>query len=572
MNKTEFNLDGYAREAENLLSETRRIFNKYEDLSLPWLNCNNLPNDMKNEGNPIKLVFVGQYSAGKSSIIKMLSGIDTEIGAGIKTQEAHIYPWNDLEIVDTPGIHTELRPDHDEKTYYEIDHAALLIFVVTNEGFDNRIGNHFRKLAIEQNRAKNMVLVVNKMDRTALGNVPEQQQLIADDLRKVITPYEPEELFISFLDTDSYFSLNDAEDDEEREYYLAQSGREQFIKNLNAFVESRGVLSKLQTPLETLKSCIIKILGDNVESTTDADIDAIEEMLRKKKKTIEDGRNRLFVEIEELVDSCVERIRNEGEKAALTISPGVTEAEAKKSIENAQKNTDAYTDQCMQEIYRCMEEICREVNSDIENIDNINISIKVESNNSHLVKLPAGKGGGIPDGEALLPQAINGAFMGAKDAKKLAFAIPGVGQLNAVGVVKNVGHFFGVKFAPWGAVNLVKGAANVLGWIGIALTAYQILSKVFGEDEDKEMRDNITKAQEEIRSEFDRGAIVVKNSILNAVSGKVDDITLSALEEAEEKIFDFLSKKERLKALNRELQIIMNDVNSLMCKVQLTSK
>ena len=41
-------------------------------------------------------------------------------------------------------------------------------------------------MAIEQKRAKNMVLVINKMDQTALGNVPEQQQIIADDVKKVI--------------------------------------------------------------------------------------------------------------------------------------------------------------------------------------------------------------------------------------------------------------------------------------------------------------------------------------------------------------------------------------------------
>ena len=106
----------------------------------------------------------------------MLTGIGVTIGAGIATQESHSYEWNDLEIVDTPGIHTGIRPDHDEKSYYEINHAALLVFVVTNEGFDDTIDNHFRKLAIDQDRAKNMVLVVNKMDRTALGNVPEQQK------------------------------------------------------------------------------------------------------------------------------------------------------------------------------------------------------------------------------------------------------------------------------------------------------------------------------------------------------------------------------------------------------------
>ena len=178
-----FQLEDFTRRSEKLLSDTRKVFSQYKDLKEDLnVDENSLPKTMQPEDGAIKLVFVGQYSAGKSSIIKMLTGIDVTIGAGIATQEAHGYKWGDLEIVDTPGIHTEIEgSDHDEKTYYQIDHAALLIFVVTAQGFDNRMGNHFRKLAFEQDRAKNMVLVVNKMDQTALGNVPEQQKIIAED-------------------------------------------------------------------------------------------------------------------------------------------------------------------------------------------------------------------------------------------------------------------------------------------------------------------------------------------------------------------------------------------------------
>ena len=42
-----------------------------------------------NSTSSIRLVFAGQYSAGKSSILKMLTGkTDIAIGAGITTQQA----------------------------------------------------------------------------------------------------------------------------------------------------------------------------------------------------------------------------------------------------------------------------------------------------------------------------------------------------------------------------------------------------------------------------------------------------------------------------------------------------
>ena len=87
-----------------------------------------------NKSAAIRLVFAGQYSAGKSSILKMLTGrTDIAIGADITTQQAHTYDWNGIEVVDTPGIHTQLRPDHDEISYDAIASADMLVFVVTNE-------------------------------------------------------------------------------------------------------------------------------------------------------------------------------------------------------------------------------------------------------------------------------------------------------------------------------------------------------------------------------------------------------------------------------------------------------
>lgn len=113
----EFSLNIYSNKAEELRQETEATF---EHLNLA---TDVLPATMQPDDGAIKLVFVGQYSAGKSSIIKMISGIETEIGAGITTQESHVYKWNDLEIIDTPGIQTGLRADHDEITYDQISKA-----------------------------------------------------------------------------------------------------------------------------------------------------------------------------------------------------------------------------------------------------------------------------------------------------------------------------------------------------------------------------------------------------------------------------------------------------------------
>ena len=94
----------------------------------------------------------------------MLTGRnDIAVGAGITTEQTSSYEWNGIVITDTPGIHTEQRPDHDEISYRAIAGADILVFTVTSQMFDSNIAAHFRKLAIDKDKANEMILVVNKM-------------------------------------------------------------------------------------------------------------------------------------------------------------------------------------------------------------------------------------------------------------------------------------------------------------------------------------------------------------------------------------------------------------------------
>ena len=149
----------------------------------------------------IKIVLVGQYSAGKSSIIKMLTGEDDiRIAADIATDKATSYQWKGVEITDTPGIDTRLRPEHDEISKRAIQEADMLLFVITNELFDENIAKDFKELAFTQNRKNAMLLVVNKMERANDGNSPEQQEIIKQDVARVTAPCTPDDFHIGFIE------------------------------------------------------------------------------------------------------------------------------------------------------------------------------------------------------------------------------------------------------------------------------------------------------------------------------------------------------------------------------------
>ena len=160
---TNFRIHELARRGQDLIARVTDMVANAPSDKIRSL-AGRLPTSVAPEEGPVRVIFAGQYSAGKSTIIKALTGRqDIAVGADITTQKSHEYDWNGISVVDTPGVHTEVRPDHDRLTYRAISEADLLVFVVTNEQFDAHIAKHFRKLAVERGKAHEMMLAVNKM-------------------------------------------------------------------------------------------------------------------------------------------------------------------------------------------------------------------------------------------------------------------------------------------------------------------------------------------------------------------------------------------------------------------------
>ncbi len=309
----------------------------------------------------LKIVFIGQYSAGKSSTIKMLTGSDDiKIGSDITTQESASYEWNGIEIVDTPGIHTEIRQDHDEITYNQINHAALLVFCITNEGFSQNIGEHFRELAVNQKRGDNMILVVNKMDRAANGNTPAQQKIISDDLQKVTDPYSPEDLYISFISANSYLKAMDSDTKPAmKEYLIAKSGYDSFIENLNRFIEQHKMLAKVTKPLYIIADQLRYATLISSDSTTQDDLKAVKEILDHQKQMMINAKKLCRKIIDESVSNCKSELINQGQLVADSIQTEdqqTIDSQTSQVSKSAQRIVKKYADQIQIDIADVMQE------------------------------------------------------------------------------------------------------------------------------------------------------------------------------------------------------------------------
>ena len=319
----------------------------------------------------IKLVFAGQYSAGKSSIIKMLTGrSDIDVGAGITTQETHSYEWNGLIVIDTPGIGTEIRIDHDEISYQAINAADMLVFVVTNELFDSHLAEHFRKLAIEKDKAGEMILVINKMERTSEGNTTTQQDVIREDLRNVLKPYTPEQLNLCFLDAESYLETIDEDDPEIIHELTARSGYSNFIDTLNRFVSEKSLSSKLTTELYMLDEQLEKAIEALKPQSIDVDIDALEENYLQQRHVLIDARIRLQQEVKDIFTDAGSRIRELGLDSANLLSEGCKQNEVEFELEKYVRQADDTMDKAQQDATQVIEARLTEMGKKLDSIEN----------------------------------------------------------------------------------------------------------------------------------------------------------------------------------------------------------
>ena len=522
----------------------------------------------------IRLVFAGQYSAGKSSILKMLTGrTDIAIGADITTQQAHTYDWNGIEVVDTPGIHTQLRPDHDEISYDAIASADMLVFVVTNELFDSYMAAHFRKLAIDKDKAGEMILVVNKMDRTAEGNTGEQQDIIREDLKKVLEPYTPEQLNLSFLDAESYLESVEerAEDPELADELAARSGYAQFIETLNRFVEEKSIPSKLTTELYVIDDRLEKAIKDLQPKSSDANIDALEESFMQQRHLLVEARGRMQQEVKDIYTTAASQIRDIGLDAANLLVEGCKQDEVEDELQKSIRKAEDIIEKCQSDAIEVIDSRLNEMGQQLEVIENSEFSLELKSRLS-------GKFEGLPEGiqkiianagpvfqtvgQAVLNNAYKAGIQGG--LKLTNFSGSTIHQM-----VLKVGHGIGFKFKPWQAIKLTKGIAiggQVLNTLGVG---FSIFMQIKADQDEERIREDLKNNRQNIRSQFNAAANELEDYARQYIKDNVNrplETSIATIDGNIQEIRDTRSNRSaacrQLEDLQKECRLLIQDIHS----------
>ena len=560
----EFQLSEYAKHIEELEQRS--------EIALRAVG-KNLILDTKDDS--IRLVFAGQYSAGKSSIIKMLTDIkDIVIGPGITTEEVKDYEWRGLCIVDTPGIHTVLRPDHDEKSYKEIASADMLVFVITANMFDSDLAEHFRELAIEKDKAGEMILVVNKMNGTAGGNTIEQQNIIREDLRQVLAPYTPEQLYLCFLDAKSYLESLSESDPEIKEILIERSGYDNFINTLNQFVEDKKLASKNTTKLYMLDEQLQDVIKSLEPQDEDQDIAGLEENYLQQRHTLITKELQLRQELSAIFSSASSEIRGIGRDAANLLVENCDMEQVETKLSEYMQQVEDITEQCQQSAKVIVEEGLKDIVHRLDDEERssftqeltASLTDRFDTLPEHVKKLLEGAGPGLKKvGDAIYNKAVN-----PNPGLKLNLA--NYSSSSVHNMILKIGHKVGYKFKPWQAVKLSKDVAiggQVLGILGVGVSVFaQIKSE---QDEDK-VRVELKKSRENIRSKFYNAADGLEDYGRKYIQDEVENPLSDPIKEIDEAIDRIRSNRTNRNKAIRELEDIQKECRNLIRDIHGTSK
>ena len=435
---------------------------------------NHLPDPDGEQERPISLAFAGQYSAGKSTLLRALTGLDDiATGAGITTEEIRTLDWNGVQVVDTPGIHTSLRPDHDTISYEAISQADLLVFVITNELFDSHLGDHFRKLAIDRDKGHETILVVNKMDRTADGNTPETRETITDALKEPLAPFTPEDLSITFTAAQDALEAEQEEDDEIAGMLREDGNMEALVLNLNNLISDKGLNARHTTLLYAMDQVMQEAM--TLEPTGDTDIDTLMLVYNQNLRVMDETRSQLRESTNNAILESMLLVNRTGAEYTENVRPGVTGEE----LDRGAEEVDARIQSIWKDLDNRINQECSEVIPTMTSrLEELQDSHRFQSTLGNLNARTSG-----PDISRILGMARDAARrlsevsrIAARNSSAVASGATGLSQFSgsfAHGAVLNIGGFMGHSFRPWEAVKIARGigaVGTVLSIAGIAIS------------------------------------------------------------------------------------------------------
>lgn len=372
----------------------------------------------------INIVLVGQHDAGKSLLVRGLTGReDIAVGAGPLTDSSTAYEWHGHRLVDTPGVAAGVREEHDRIADEALKVADVALFVLTVEGLDDLIHRYFLRVLDQLRSPRPLVIVVNKS-----GSERNERAVTEADLARTIGPMY-DRVPVVWTDAKRWAQADRSSDPREAR---RSSGLPELAEVITDLVTTAGSTVRLMQPLRAWSDsaqAALRLLSRAASGTGSdlSQVDAAAEQIDSQ----HDARCRAITRrSDEAVDTLTAGLRSAG--------PDVDESTLTRLVQRA---ADVFDERLLEDNVHLDETLSGEVarRADAE-VDAPVLDIKSLVQRS-LVQLA---------------QSFSGA--GARPG--------GVGHQ----AVTKLWHSLGGKFRPWGAVKAASRIGRYAGRANVALT------------------------------------------------------------------------------------------------------
>ncbi len=424
------------------------------------------------------MVLTGQYSSGKSSLIRALTdgAVEPLIDADIATGEVTEYDWDGaVMLVDTPGVQSGLR-SHDELAMDAIGNADFILFVVTVSLFDDASRDFLRRLATGLRLHGQMIVVITQTSKRA-AEAGVRQQAVQDALGTAT-------FNLPIVEVDSVDYMRSLEGGSRADAFRQRSRIDSLRAMINQVSAERGELARLRQPVHLIRQLCDEaqelFTPDDTSRAALALLAAQSRAISQRRFMLDQGFARADAEFKQgcLVDvvGFVDAASTlpDDQTAAREILAG---AEAR-LIESLERHATDFAGR-----------INRLTDSELDTLSEELLDIG-DSNRLGLLLRPTGavsldapdqvhSGDSTSAAQATAPLAVDWQKIGDLIKRGQGWWGAGDGLREASGslghkLVKNVGHTFGYKFKPWQALKIadkIGKAAKVGGFVISAGTA-----------------------------------------------------------------------------------------------------
>jgi hypothetical protein len=500
-------------------------------------------------GAPLRIAVIGEFSAGKSSLIGALTGAEIKIDADVCTAETCEYPWQGVTLVDTPGIQArEDDTDHDRIAREATVGADLVLFVITNELFNPRLARHLRFILDEGglDLAKKTALILNKVDRES-----NPEETLRGEIQKVLGPHQ--DVPIYFCSASKYLQAGMAAA-EIKDRFVRQSRIPALTEGIDRFVDDAGTLGRLTAPLQI----VVSVLDSLQASLAPSDMDRKRlEIVRRQRAVLQQLQSRLLEVRKTWKQQAYSKVLNLADTAVKQIDELTTEEDLGRLFELGMKQATGELDSLHDTVATDVSAALNDARAKLDEIGDSPLAKEVGASSERGATVGVTFDGERPGGNQLA------AKLGKAAAKPLQEGLELAAQ-NAKGihtVVYKIGKALGKKFKPHQAKNTGKTIANIAGKFGKSVPYLMVALDFYLQYKEESKKDEKAKylanMRISLRNAFADQAVVEANCLEAGIIAVSQGPVAEALAQLHEATAAVAAKSSRMEETARKIARLM---------------